>query len=139
MPKNKIGLSFAGLEEMAGKFDELGGDLKAVTAECLEESHKHITKRLHDDMKRHNRTGETDQSINDSADVEWQGNTGSVDIGFSIRKGGLASVFLMYGTPRMKKDTRLYGDIYGTKSRKEVQKIQQGIFKKATDAIMGGG
>lgn len=138
LAKNKIGLSFEGLEEMAMKFDELGGDLKSVTTECLEKSHSHVTEKLHKDMKRHNRTGRTDKSIVDKAKVEWNGNTGSVDIGFDIHNGGLASIFLMHGTPRMKKDSRLYADVYGSKTRKEVQELQEEIFKKATDEIMGG-
>lgn len=138
MARNKVGMLFEGFEEMAAKFDALGGDLKSVVTECLEKSHNHVTPKLHKDMKRHRRTGDTESSIGVTR-VEWEGTKASIKVGFNISHGGLPSIFLMYGTPRMKKDSKLYNDIYGTKTRKEIKELQEEIFKKKTDAIMGGG
>ncbi len=45
----------------------------------------------------------------------------------------------MYGTPRMKKDTKLYNDIYGKKTRDEIRALQEEIFRKKMDEIMGRG
>ena len=71
--------------------------------------------------------------------VEWSGTKAFVDVGFDIQNGGLASIFLMYGTPRMKKDTKLYNDIYGKKTRDEIRALQEEIFRKKMDGIMGRG
>lgn len=139
MARNKIGMTFKGFEEMSAKFEELGGHLKEVVTECLEKSHDYVTPKLHDDMKKHKRTGRTDSSIGDNSHVEWEGNKGFIKVGFNIKDGGLPSIFLMYGTPRMKKDSKLYNDIYGKKTREEIKKLQEEIFRKKTDAIMGGG
>ena len=139
MPKNRIGMSFKGFEEMAAKFDAMGGDLREVITECLEKSHGLVTPKLHADMARHRRTGRTEGSILDDAQVEWSGTTSSINIGFSVRKGGLPSIFLMYGTPRMEKDTKLYNDVYGTRIQKEIKALQEEIFRKKMDEIMGRG
>lgn len=139
MPKNRIGMSFKGFEEMAAKFDAMGGDLREVVTECLEKSHGLVTPKLHADMARHRRTGRTEGSILDDAQVEWSGTTSSINIGFSVRKGGLPSIFLMYGTPRMEKDTKLYNDVYGTRIQKEIKALQEEIFRKKMDEIMGRG
>lgn len=139
MPKNRIGMSFKGFEEMAAKFDAMGGDLREVVTECLEKSHGLVTPKLHADMARHRRTGRTEGSILDDAQVEWSGTTSSINIGFSVRKGGLPSIFLMYGTPRMEKDVKLYNDVYGTRVQKEIKALQEEIFRKKMDEIMGRG
>lgn len=138
MARNKVGMTFKGFEEMSAKFEELGGSLKKVATECLEKSHDHVTPKIHTDMKKHRRTGRTEASISDNSRVEWEGNTGSIKVGFNIKEGGFPSIFLMYGTPRMKKDSKLYNDIYGKKTRDEIKKLQEEIFRKKTDAIMGG-
>lgn len=139
MPKNKIGMSFKGFEEMAAKFDAMGGDLREVVTECLEKSHGLVTPKLHADMARHRRTGRTEGSILDDAQVRWSGMRATVDVGFDIRNGGLPSVFLMFGTAKMKKDVKLYNDIYGKKTDDEIKALQEEIFRKKMDEIMGRG
>ena len=120
------------------KLDELAGDLKGVTEEALKESERLITPKLHDDMKRHKRTGRTENSIDDNTKVKWEGTQGAIKIGFNLADGGLASIFLMYGTPRIGKDQKLYNDIYGAKTRKEIAKKQEEIFSRAIKKRMGG-
>lgn len=139
MARNKIGMTFKGFEEMAAKFEELGGSLKEVVTECLEKSNDLVTPKLHDDMKKHRRTGKTEDTISDNTRVEWEGNKGYIKVGFNIKEGGFPSIFLMHGTPRMKKDSKLYNDIYGKKTRDEIKQLQEEIFRKKTDEIMGGG
>lgn len=136
--KNKITLQFTGFEEYAEKLDKLGGDLKATTEKALQNSHDFIMPKLHQDMRKHHRSGQTEGSIVDDAKVEWEGTTASVRIGFKIRDGGLPSIFLMYGTPRMKKDQQLYDDIYGNKTKKAIKELQEKTFARAIKKVMGG-
>ncbi|MFR3520381.1 MAG: hypothetical protein ACLTT4_18380, partial [Coprobacillus cateniformis] len=56
--------------------------------------------------------------------VTWEGFVATVDVGFRIREGGLPSIFLMYGTPKMKKDTKLYNAIRGAKTKKYIYELQ---------------
>ena len=136
--KKKFGIEFDGFADMMAKLDELEGDLKKVTEDCLEVAHDIITPKVHDAMKKHRQTGDTEKSIKDNSSVEWEGMTASVDIGFKISEGGLPSIFLMYGTPRMKKDTKLYSAIYGKKTRDEIAKMQALIMADEINKKLGG-
>ena len=138
MAKNKLTVDFANFEEYAEKLDRLGGDLKAAIDKALEESKDFVNTQLHEQMKKHRRTGNTERTISDTANVEWSGPICSVDVGFDIAQGGLASVFLMYGTPRMDKDQKLYNAVYGTATKRKVKEIQEKIFVEAIEKVMGG-
>lgn len=138
MARNKFQLEFKGFEEFAKRLEELGGDLRETTEKALKETHAHITPKLHADMAKHHRTGMTEKNIIDDAKVIWNGDIASIDIGFNLAKGGLASIFLMYGTPRHKPDKQLYNDIYGTATKKEVAEIQDNTFSRAISERLGG-
>lgn len=136
--KSKFGVTFDGFNELMTELDGLEGDLKQVTTECLEVAHKTVTPKVHEAMRKHHQTGDTERSIKDNSKVVWDGSTASVDVGFKISDGGLPSIFLMYGTPKMKKDTKLYNSIYGKKIRDEIAEKQQDILNKAINKRLGG-
>ena len=133
----KLKLEFDGLLEYAELLDKVGGDLKKTTEKALKQTAEHINSNLHKDMKKHHLSGETEKSIKDDVKVEWNGSVASVGVGFKISEGGLPSIFLMYGTPRMKKDQKLYNDVYGAKARKEIKQIQEQIFAETIGQIGG--
>lgn len=138
MAKNKIGLQFEGFEELANQFEALGGDLKAATENALKASKQAITPGIQQAIDKHRKTGDTERSLDKSMKVNWEGTTASIDIGFHVRQGGLPSIFLMYGTPRVKKDRKLYNSIYGSKVKKQVAEIQKETFQKMIMRRMGG-
>lgn len=138
MARNKFQLEFKGFGELCKRLEELGGDLRETTEKALQNTHDHITPKLHEDMVRHHRTGNTEGSITDDAKIEWNGDIASIKVGFYISNGGLASIFLMYGTPRHKPDRQLYNDIYGTKTKKEVAELQEKTFSRAISKRLGG-
>lgn len=138
MSKNKITLQFKAFEEFAEKLDKLGGDLRATTEKALQNSHDYVTPKIEKDMKNHKRTGKTAGSIRSDAKVEWDGSVASVDIGFDITHYGLPSIFLMYGTPKMKKDQNLFDDIYGKTTQKKIKELQEKTFARAIKKVMGG-
>lgn len=144
MAKNKIGLQFSGFEETIAKLKELEGDVKKATEEALIESQSIVAKNAQAAMSKHHRTGGTEESIVVDKKVEWEGFTASIGVGFDITNGGLASVFLMYGTPRhapghpgTDADTAVYDAVYGTKTKKAVATVQEEIFLKAIAERMG--
>lgn len=138
MAKNKLKLEFKGFEEYAARLDELGGDLKATTEKALKESHALVTPKIKAAMTKHNRTGGTSRAILDKSPVVWDGAVASIDVGFDIQSGGMPSIFLMYGTPRVKPDRDLYNAIYGNKTKKEIKELQQEIFSAAIKKAMEG-
>lgn len=139
MPKkNKVTLNFKGFEEYAERLDKLGGDLRKATEKALQETHAYITPNLERDIKPHRKTGATERSLNRNARVKWVGSTAEIEVGFKLDEGGLPSIFLMYGTPRMHKDQLLFNDIYGSKTKKEVARLQQEVFAEAIKKKMEG-
>lgn len=124
----KLSIEFEGFDEVIAKMTRLQGDVKDITEKALKASHEAVTPAIHTAMAPHHRSGDTERAIVDNAEVYWEGTKGVVDIGFNIRNGGLPSIFLMYGTPKMSKDQRLYNSIYGKSTRDKVKKIQEDIF-----------
>lgn len=136
MARNKIGLELKGFEEWIERLENLGGDVKEAAEDSLQVAYSTITPKVIADMKKHKRTGRTAGAIVKKSDVKWEGTTASIDVGFKFPEG-LASVFLMYGTPRMKKDTKLYNDIYGSRVKKEIAKKQEEIFTGMIERLGG--
>lgn len=153
----KAGISFKGFDEMATKFDKLGGDLNKIVEECLEFIPDMINPKLQADIAPHRRrkTKSTADSIKTDNKVEWEGTLARMPVGFKLKKGGLPSIFLMFGTPRhvpinqygapkkgdakltgMSADKKLYDDIYGTSIRRQISKKQAEIFKKELEKRM---
>lgn len=137
MSKNKMSIDFANFEEYAEKLDRLGGDLRGAVERALQESADLVNHQLQSDMPKHHRTGRTQKSIINSH-VEWNGSIAEIKVGFDISNGGFPSIFLMYGTPRMAKDTKLYNDVYGAATKRKIKELQEKIFADAINRIMGG-
>lgn len=138
MAKSKFGIQFDGFAELMEQYDKLDGDLREVTADCLKAAHDIVTPKISADIVKHHRTGLTEKSIEKNSRVNWDGETASIDVGFNLKNGGMPSIFLMYGTPRMKKDTKLYNDIYGSAVKKQIAERQEEILMNAIQKRLGG-
>ena len=145
MGRNRIGLQFQGWEEYMSKLDQLGGSnaMKKGVEEALIESKKHVNPLIEKSMGKlpargKYSTGETKDSIDDTTDVVWSGMTGEIKVGFDFSKSGLKSIFLMYGTPRMKPVSGLKSAIYGSKTKKEIAEIQEKVLIDTINEIMEG-
>lgn len=138
MSKNKLSLDFKVFAEYAEKLDKLGGDVQGAADQVLQNAHDIVTANIKRDMQKHHRTGKTEKSILDHARVEWSGNMASIDVGFDLANGGLASIFLMYGTPRMEKDQQLYDHIYGRAVTAQLKKMTETTMTRAIKRRLGG-
>lgn len=139
MAKNKIGLQFNGWKELMAGIDKVAGEsgLKQATEDALKASKQYVDNKVDSVMVKGNMpargrywTGETKKSLNKDMTVKWQGFTGEIEIGFDLEKSGLASIYLMYGTPRMSKVDALYDAFYGKKTKAEIRKIQKEAIQK---------
>ncbi|MCQ2308207.1 MAG: hypothetical protein MJ000_11710 [Bacteroidales bacterium] len=135
MSNKRFGIEFDGFDKAVSRLTKLEGDVKGITEKALKATNDHIVPNLHSAMSKHKLTGDTDKSIVENPKVEWAGSVGSISVGFDLKNGGLASVFLMYGTPRhaknhpgQKKDKKLHDSIFGTSTQREIRKIQEDIF-----------
>ena len=147
MARNRIGLQFKGWEEYMAKLDKLGGTqlMKEGVEEALVESKKHVNPLIEKRMakgklpaKGKYSTGDTEASIDDSTRVQWEGMTGSIKIGFDFSESGMTSIYLMYGTPKMKPVTGLKSAIYGAKTKKEIAEIQERVLSEVINSVMEG-
>lgn len=143
--KNRIGLQFSGFQEMAARLDELQGDLQRTTEEALIKSKEVVTAKLLEATNKANypaqgkySTGRIRQSIDTTQNVMWQGTTAEINVGFDLKKSGLTSIYLMYGTPRMAKVQAIYDAVYGSRVKAEIKRIQKETFDAAIKEKMEG-
>lgn len=127
------------------KLDELGGTdlMKKGVEEALVESKKHVNPLIEQAMTKlpaggKYSTGDTKESIDTDMSVDWAGMTGSIKVGFDFKKSGPKSIYLMYGTPRMKPASGLKNAIYGSKTQKEIAEIQERVMSDVIKGVMEG-
>lgn len=134
----KMSLSFDGLDKMLKKLEALEKDTKSVTEEALSKAHEIVTAKAEQAIAKpnlpargHYSHGDTAASLQRTPKITWKGSEASVDVGFNIRNGGLASIFLMYGTPKMAKVQSLYDAFYSSQTEGEVINAEKEIFLEA--------
>lgn len=145
MARNRIGLQVKELDYYMAKLDELGSGkaMKRGVESALKASKQHVNPLIEQAMNKLPAGGKyshggTKESIDKDLNVEWEGMTGSIKVGFDFSKSGLKSIFLMYGTPRMKPVSGLKAAIYGAKTQKELATIQEEALQKVILRIMEG-
>ena len=140
--KNKMTVDFSGLEIYQKKLESIGGEAtKRAFTSALRASQNVVRQNVTSAMQKHNDSGDTSRAIIKNANVEWTGDVASIDVGFDIAGGGLASIFLMYGTklhgqPHITPDRNLYNAVYGTKTKNDIKKIQEQAFQKVIERAM---
>lgn len=137
MAKVKIGLELEGFEELIDKLEKLNGDVKEAVSGSLRVASDTVASNLEIAMRGHKRTGKTAGSIIKRPDIKWQGTIAEANVGFRFPEG-LPSIFLMYGTPRMNKDQKVYNAVYGVRTRKEIAEKQSQILYGMINKRMGG-
>ena len=134
----KMSIMFDGFKDLAAAIDRSGGDLHTAVDEALVETQKLIQQNLTTAAAPYSAkgrkgyaTGDMYGTIISDGAVSWAGSVATVDTGFRLRqKGGWHSIFIMYGTPRMAKDTSVYNAIKGTATKEQIAKLQQEIMQK---------
>lgn len=143
-----FGVQFKGFDEQVQKmYQMVGSELKPVIEDCLKFIPDKINPNLTRDMKRHTKysSGRTLASLETENPITWSGTEASIPVGFHIRRGGLPSVFLMYGTarhapnnPGVQQDVALHDDIMGDRLEKEIANEQKRIYDRGVKKIWGG-
>lgn len=78
-------------------------------------------------------TGATMEALNTDYTVDWEGNLAKMKLGFNLQGDGLASIFLMYGTPKMAPAAGLREALKENPrkiSRKEMQRACKKILER---------
>lgn len=148
MPRKRVGLQGDLFADYMAKLDELGGTKAMVKGveKALVESKKHVNPLIEKAMSKSNlpakgkySTGDTLKSLDYSYDMELvSGQVYGMNIGFNFDESGLKSIFLIYGTPRMKPVNGLKNAIYGAKTQKEIAEIQERVLSDYIKKVMEG-
>lgn len=140
MAKNRVGLQFDGLEQMISNLEKASVDVREATESALLASKQLVTSGLVRDTVKANlpakgkySTGDLAKSIDKDYSVNWAGFTAEVKVGYDFSKSGLASIMVLYGTPRMKPAKKLYNDIYGSRIKKQLAEVQQEALNKVLE------
>ena len=138
MAKSKMAFNFAEMEELAARLETMGGDLQKACDKALHDTHDYITPRLSEGIAEHVVTGATKGSLDKSARVVWESPLKAVvNIGFDLSKGW-PSIFLMWGTPKMRPETKLRNAAFGPAVRREVANIQRQALEEALKNMAKG-
>jgi len=135
----KIEMQFDGMDAIIRQLEQLEVDVRQTVTGALQEAGQLVTEQARAAIQPHRRTGKTEASLIENPPVEWTGTQAAVNVGFDINNGGLPSIFLMYGTPRMKKDTNLYNAFYGAQTQKKIEQIERDALDNAVEKAMQGG
>lgn len=142
MARKRLTLDFPLYDTLKARLDNVGGKTtEKVVETALKKSHDFVTDQLASAMIPHNKTNVVSDSLSRDSDVQWTGDEASIKVGFDINKGGLPSIFLMYGTqlhgqPHVTPDRKLYDAVYGAATKKQIRKIQEEVFFKAIEEAM---
>lgn len=134
----RMKIIFDGFADLAADIDRVGGDLKKATEEALTETQKLVQSNLTHAAAPYATKGVKGYAEGDMYDtikkdsaVQWTGSVASIGVGFELyQKGGWHSIFIMYGTPRISKDQRVYNAIKGSKTKKQIAAKQEEIMRK---------
>ena len=143
--RTKFGCDTKGFEDLAARFDELGGDLQAFFTDQLEQIGETVGEDTLEAVRASNlpaggkySKGDTAKSIIQTPKVCWTGYIGSLPLGFDYAKPG-AGGFLITGTPRMKPDYKLE-DIYARKKycARLMKEISDALSEEIAERMKGG-
>lgn len=134
----KMSIIFDGFKDLAEAVDRSGNDMHKAVDEALNDTQQLIQSNLTSAAaiyaakgRKGYATGAMYGTIIGDGGVSWAGQVATVDTGFRISaNGGWHSIFVMYGTPRMAKDTKVFNAIKGTKTRKDIAEKQQEVMEK---------
>lgn len=135
----RMRMEIEGLSQLTNRLNRVGADTKKIAEKALKESHLYTTNLAEEGIQdanlpakgKYSNNHESARSLYKEASIEWVGNKASVQVGFSIRKGGLPTIFMIYGTPRHMKVQKLWNALNLKKSRRtreEIKKIQEDVF-----------
>ena len=100
MAGGKSKIEFFGTSELLKKIEKAGGNVEKACTDALRASVQTPKQEMLEYIRQHHVTGQTENSFVE----EIKNENGKIycEVGFSIRRGGIAALFLNLGTPKIK-------------------------------------
>lgn len=102
MAKSKSKIVITGYEEILADIEAIGKETPEVISEALEAQAKNTNRLYKAFIREHEYTGITEGSIVENPKAITNGTKIEIQTGFNIDKGGIASIYLDKGTPKMR-------------------------------------
>lgn len=143
----KIAVEFAGFDAVLKKLAKLEADTKAITEEALQKSFDIVTAKAEAAIQPANLPagGKYSRAHGGSADsllrkmeVTWTGTEASTPVGFDLKHGGMPTVYMSRGTPRMRKVQQLYDAFFSDAVKAEIITAQKEVFYQALEKLENG-
>lgn len=114
-------------QDLQEKIAKANGNLERAVERSMEAAANFLNPDFKVGIARHRRTGRTEAALIEHPSVEWEGNKAMLKTGFSVRAGGLAAIFINFGTKRgVKKDPFITKTV--SRNRKKITETQQEIL-----------
>lgn len=136
----RMSITFKGFEDLAEQVDKAGDKLKTAVDDALTETQRIVQNNVQQASNVYARkgggvkgyaTGQMFSAIKNNIQIEWSGNVAIIHVGFDLKApGGFHSIFVMYGTPRMAKNAKVYNAIFGAKTKKQIAEAQKKAMEK---------
>ena len=120
MAKSKCTMTFTGFEKILSDIESIDKRAEKAIEKAITKAGDMATQEYKKVIEKHRYSGVTEESLAQGQTVENTGDTISLQTGFDLDKGGLASIFLDRGTPTTK-------PVNYTKSIKRNRNIKKAI------------
>lgn len=142
MGNKAFSVEFAGFAEMNAKLLRLQANAKAVAEEALKATRDIVTEAAEIGLQdqylpaggKYSKD-KTEATLRPNLPVKWKQDVATIQAGFDLKKSPV-SLFLMYGTPEMVKDQKLYDAFYGQEVRQAYLAAQKQIYNEALEKAM---
>ena len=137
----KMSIMFSGFSDLAYKIENAGGEeaLREAVNDALTQTTEFVQRQVDKAAVVYSEankgregyaTGAMYNARKQDLNVEWKSSyIAEVKVGFELyKKGGWHSIFMMYGTPRIAKDQKLYNAIYGNMIKNAIAMAQEAIM-----------
>lgn len=95
----KAKIDFYGSSELLKRLEAAGANVEQCIVDALQKSVEKPKEEMLQYIRQHKLTGQTEESF--TTEIKHEGNTVYLKVGFDIKKGGIAAIFLNYGTPKI--------------------------------------
>ena len=137
---SKAGIEFAGFEELRAKLNKLGADAEQIATDALLATNDIVYKAALEAVQKANlpaggkySRGTAEKALRKEPVIEKKGTEIIAHVGFDIKKGGLPTIFMMYGTPYYMKSQKMYDAFFGQSG--EIAAAQKAVYLKALEEL----
>lgn len=130
---NAFKLSFYGSSELLKKIDDAGGNVEDAISSAIVKSAQLPKHDMEEFMRQHRYSGLTASTMTEDR-IKWIDGKCKYRVGYDIKKGGMASLFLDIGTPKMKPHFFIYHSV--EKNITRIMHLQESALQDALRELL---